>query len=192
LRTLIDPATQSQTPKEFEEEKARQTNGSPKSYIMLLLATAVEAHENPPDERYDDESQEVESMNNSPKSKGSNQMDTEDNKELGKHLDKFVEEQEEEEEPQDGEISFGPSHSFFRPPSFSRAMVAQDLHTPDLPYIFWALLWLPLPASPTNAMDAIFDALDKFLTKMQEADRKFSISPTTCHNTDLSRPYHQL
>jgi len=190
LQTLIDLATQSQTPKEFKEEKARQMNGSPESYIMLSLATAVAVHKNPPDERYDDASQEVESTNNSPKSKGSNQMDTEDNKNLGKHLNKFVEEQEEEEEPQDGEISFGPS--FFWPPLFSRTMVAQDLHTPNLPYIFWASIQLPLPASPTNTTDAMFDALDKFLTKMQEADRKFSIFPTTCHNMDLSRPYHQL
>jgi len=78
-------------------------------------------------------------------------MDTEENGELGKHLNKFIQEQEEEEEPQDGEISFGPGHSFFRPPSFSRVLVAQDLQMPDLPHIFWASIWLPLLASPTNA-----------------------------------------
>jgi len=46
-------------------------------------------------------------------------MDTKDTDKLGTHLDKFVQVQAEEEEPQDGEISFGPGHSFFRPPLFS-------------------------------------------------------------------------
>jgi len=87
----------------------------------------------------------------------------------------FVQEQEEEEELQDGEISFGPSHSFFWPPSFPRALVTQDLRTPDLPHIFCASIRLPLPASLTNATDAMFDALDKFLIKMQEVDCKFLI-----------------
>jgi len=39
------------------------------------------------------------------------------------------------------------------------------------------LIWLPLPTSPTNATDTMFDALDEFITKMQEADYKFSIFP---------------
>jgi len=104
-------------------------------------------------------------------------METEDNKELGKHLNKFVEEQEEEEEPKEGEISFSPGHSFFWPPSFLRNMVAQDLRTPNLPFIFWASIQLPLPASPTNATNVMFHMLDEFLTKMQEADHKFLIFP---------------
>jgi len=162
---------------EFEAEKARKTNRKPNSYIMSLLAAAAAAQENLPDEQFDEESQEVASTNSSPKSKGSNQMETEDNKELGKHLDKFVEEQEEEEEPKDGEISFGPSHSFFWPPLFSRTMVTQDLRTPDLPFIFWASIRLPLPVTPTNTTDAMFDTLDEFITKMQEADRKILIFP---------------
>jgi len=177
LRTSIEQATQSQTPMEFEAEKARKTNRKPNSYIMSLLAAAAAAQENLPDEQFDEESQEVASTNSSPKLKGPNQMEAEDNEELGKHLNKFVEEQEEEEEPKDGEISFGPSHSFFRPPSFSRTMVAQDLRTPNLPFIFWASIRLPLPATPTNATDAMFNELDEFITKMQEADQKYSIFP---------------
>jgi len=51
------------------------------------------------------------------------------------------------------------------------------MRSPDLPHIFWASIRLPIPASPPNATDAMFDALDKFLTKMQEADRKFTIFP---------------
>jgi len=49
------------------------------------------------------------------------------------------------------------------------------LCAPDLPFIFWALIRIPLRPSPANAMDAIFDALDEFLTKMQEVDRKFMV-----------------
>jgi len=48
---------------------------------------------------------------------------------------------------------------------------------PDLLCIFWTLIRIPLPPSPTNATDAMFDALDEFLTKMQEADQKFTVFP---------------
>jgi len=148
-----------------------------KSYTMSSLATIAAANTNPLGDRYDNKLQEVETLSNSPPLKGSNHMDIEENEELGKHLNKFIQEQEEEEEPCDGEISFSPGHSFFCPLSFSRALVAQDLRTPDLPHIFWASIRLPIPASPSNATDAMFDALDEFLTKMQEADWKFSIFP---------------
>jgi len=52
LWTLIDQATQSQTPPEFKAEKARQTNGTPDSYTMSSLATATAAQESLPDKRY--------------------------------------------------------------------------------------------------------------------------------------------
>jgi len=60
-------------------------------------------------------------------------MDTEDNEELGKHLDDFVQQVAEEGEgPMEGKILTPPGHTFFRPLSFSRVLVAQDLHTPNL------------------------------------------------------------
>jgi len=67
-------------------------------------------------------------------------MDTGDNEELEKHLDYIVKQAAEEGKgPIEGKISFSPSHtSFFQPPSFSRVLVAQDLHTPNLQHIFWA------------------------------------------------------
>jgi len=48
LQNPINLAAQSQTPKEFEDEKARQIHGSSKSYIMSVLTTAVAANANPP------------------------------------------------------------------------------------------------------------------------------------------------
>jgi len=173
----FNQATHPLTHKAPEDKKAGKTPTYSKSYTMSSLATTAAANANPPGNQYDNESQEVASLSDSPASNGSNHMDTEENEPLGKHLDKFIQEQEEEEEPHDGEISFGPGHSFFCPPSFSQALVAQDLRTPDLPNIFWASIRLPIPASPSNATDAMFDALDEFLTKMQEADWKFSIFP---------------
>jgi len=105
-------------------------------------------------------------------------MDMEDNEELGKHLNRFVQQVAEEGEgPTEGEILFGPGHTFFQPPLFSRALVAQDLHTPNLQHIFWASIHIPLPPSPTNAMDTMFNALDEFVAKMQEANQRFLIFP---------------
>jgi len=63
-------------------------------------------------------------------------METNGSVDLGKHLEKFINKAETEEDLQDEEISFGSSQSFFQPPSFARAFVAQDLCTPDLPHIF--------------------------------------------------------
>jgi len=77
------------------------------------LATATAANSNPPSNCYNDESHVLETPSKSPNSKGSNQMDTEEGKELGTHLDEFVNHEAEEETPTEGEISFGPGHSFF-------------------------------------------------------------------------------
>jgi len=107
----------------------------------------------------------------SPQSKTSNQdMETDRSEDLRKHLDKFINEADTEEDPQDEEISFGGGQSFFRPPSFARAFVAQDLCTPDLRHIFWASIRIPMPPALSNVTDAMFGALDDFLTKMKEAD----------------------
>ncbi len=144
---------------------------------MSSLATAAAANSNPPGNRYDDELQVPETPSESPNSKGSNQMDTKDGEELGKHLDELVNSEAANDTQDNGAISFGPGHSFFRPPLYSRALVAQDLQMPDLPCIFWASIRIPLPPSPSNATDAMFDALDEFLTKMQEADHKFTVFP---------------
>jgi len=117
-------------------------------------------------------------------------MDMDDNKDLRKHLDEFAQQEAEEGEgPMEGEILFSPGHTFFRPPLFSRALVTQDLHTPNLQHIFWAVIQILLPPSPTNATDAMFDTLDEFVTKMQEANQRFLIFPTTSHNMDHLSPY---
>jgi len=56
------------------------------SHIMSSLATAAAANANPPGNRYDNDSNKAEMPSNSPLSNGLNQMDTEENEELGKHL----------------------------------------------------------------------------------------------------------
>jgi len=134
------------------------------------LATATAANSNLPGNHYDDKSQEPEAPPKSPNSKGLNQME-----ELGSHLDEFVNHEVEAETPTEGEISFGPGHSFFHPLWYSRALMAQDLHMLDLPFIFWALIRILLPPSPSNTTNAMFDALDKFRTKMQEANWKLTV-----------------
>ncbi len=80
---------------------------------MSSLATAAAANSNPTGNCYDDESQEPETPSKSLNSKGSNQMDTKEGKELGNHLGEFVNQEAAEKSPANGEISFGPGHSFF-------------------------------------------------------------------------------
>jgi len=91
----------------------------------------------------------------SPMSKTSNQdMETDGSEELWKHLDKFINEKENKDNPQDEEISFGGGHSFFRPPSFARAFVANNHCPPDLQHIFghpsgsWCLQHQAMPPMP--------------------------------------------
>jgi len=59
-------------------------------------------------------------------------MDTKEGDKFGTHLVDLVNREEASDTHDNSEISFGPGHSFFQPPSFSRALVAQDLCTPDL------------------------------------------------------------
>jgi len=102
-------------------------------------------------------------------------METDGSEELGKHLELFINNADTDKDPQAEEISFGGDHTFFWPPSFTQAFIAQDLCTPDLPHIFWASIQIPVLLTPSNATDAMFDALDEFMTKMKEADRRFTI-----------------
>jgi len=43
-----------------------------------------------------------------------------------------------------------------QPPSGLWPLVAVDLHSPDLLYIFWMLIWLPTPKTPPNATNVLF------------------------------------
>jgi len=92
-------------------------------------------------------------------------------------LDKLINEAKNEEDPQDEEISFSGGQAFFRPPSFTRAFMASDLQTPNLPHIFWASIRIPVPPAPSNATNVMFNALDDFLMKMKEVDWRFTIFP---------------
>jgi len=100
-------------------------------HIMSLLATAA-ANTNLPGNCCNDDSNKAAMPSNSPTSKGLNQMeDTEDNEELGKHLNNFVQQDKDKGEgPTDGEISFGPGHTSFWPPLFSRMLVARIFKHP--------------------------------------------------------------
>jgi len=53
----------------------------------------------------------------------------------------------------------------------SRALIEADLCTPNLPFIFWASICIPVLPSPVNATNAMFDALDEFLSKTKETDQ---------------------
>jgi len=150
---------------------------TPRIVKMSSLAMALNVHTNQPSKHNDEELIGARTPpNKSPMSTLSNQaMDTNGTEKLGYHLDKFIQEKEQEEDPQDNEISFGLGHSVFQPPFLSQAMVAQDLRTPDIPFIFWATIQTPLAMSLANAMDMMFKALDDFLTKMK--DQCFMVFP---------------
>jgi len=146
---------------------------------MSSLAAVLHATINTSKDRANEEHKQS-TPNNLIKSKDSNDMETDGAEEFGKHLDNLVgnnDDEEEDEAQNEEEISFRPGHLFFRPPSFSCAFVASDLRTPDLQNIIWASIQIPVPSAPGNATDAMFDALDVFLTKMKEADRCFTVFP---------------
>jgi len=86
---------------------------------MSSLAMTAVAITNPPGACYNESSNEVTMPIESPTSKGSNQMDTEEGEDLSKHLDEFMNWLKDEEEPAEEEISFGPSQTFFLLPSVS-------------------------------------------------------------------------
>jgi len=143
---------------------------------MSSLATAVAATCHMEEDSNKEVCDPDKSAHESPQLKNLNQdMETDGSEELGWHLDHFINEADTNKTPQDEEISFGSTQTY--PPSSNRAFVARDLQSPDLPHIFWASICIPVPAAPSNATDAVFDALDKFLTKMKEADCKFTVFP---------------
>jgi len=144
---------------------------------MLSLATAVHAANHPVDKQLEEHDNEDGSMpNESPQLKSSNQeMETEGNEELGKHLEDFINNKAADYNPDEEEISFGGGRTFFCHPSASRAVVVADLRSPNLQHVFWASIHILVPKAPENATDAMFDALDEFLTKMKEADRRFAV-----------------
>jgi len=63
------------------------------------------------------------------------------------------------------------------PPSFSRMINEETLRDDDRPYVFWALLRLPIPKDPVNPMAAVFDALEDFVTQLAEEDPHFVVFP---------------
>jgi len=104
----------------------------------------------------------------------SNQMmDTDNAKEFRKNVEGIMDKSKIPEE----EITFLPSRLIYRPVLSHQTFTANDVHTPDLPFIFWALICLPLPPKPKNSTNMIFEAINKFFTKMQEADKKFTVFP---------------
>jgi len=124
--------------------------------------------------------------NHSLQSMGSNQeMDTEGNEELRKHLDDFINKEEMEYHPKEEEISLEGGIPFLSPMHIKGFGSYQS--SPDLQHVLWTSMCIPVPKALANAMDAIFDMLDKFLTKMKEVDRCFMVFP---HN--ISKLAHWL
>jgi len=116
--------------------------------------------------------------NESSQSKSSNQeMETDGNEVLGKHLEDFINDEVADYQLEGEEISFVGGHTFFCHPLASRAVVAANLRSPDIQHVFWASIRIPVPKAPENVTDAMFDVLDKFLTKIEEADRRFTVFP---------------
>jgi len=170
----IAAETTSYWPQHHQAKKAEQ---NPRFFDKILtmssLATAANAavyhtEDKPNEEVHDDATPNQESLI----SKTSNQdIKTDGSKELRKHLEKLINEKENKEDPQDEEISFGGGHSFFCPPSFVMAFIANNLCTPDLQHIFWTSIRIPVPPAPSNTTNPMFNALDDFLMKMKETDQ---------------------
>jgi len=74
------------------------------------------------------------------------------------------------------EIDFKESQ-FQIPPSFSRLIMEETLSNNDHPYIFWALLQLPIPKDPINPMATVFEALEEFVMTLVEEDPNFVVFP---------------
>jgi len=99
-------------------------------------------------------------------------MDTKGVEEFAKTLEESMDKTLPKEE-----ATFIPSAPTFCPPSAHQVFTTDNLCTPDLPFIFWASIKLPLLPKPNNAMDAVFEAIDEMFMKLQEADRKFTVFP---------------
>ena len=80
---------------------------------MSSLATAAAATRHT-EEGSDEVRDQGTSAHESPQSKTSNQdMDTDGSEELGQHLDRLINEVDTDETPQDEEISFGGTQTYF-------------------------------------------------------------------------------
>ena len=87
---------------------------------MSSLATAAAATRHTEEGSDEEVRDQGKSAHESPQSKTSNQdMDTDGSEELRQHLDQFINEADTNETPQDEEISFGGTQTYFRPPSFN-------------------------------------------------------------------------
>ena len=150
---------------------------------MSSLAATVNAHANPPVKDTMKTWMEPNPFQQLTHVKTSNQdMETYGADKLRWHLEESIKEKENDDDPEEGEISFRPSHSVFQLLSLSQALVAQDLCTPDLLCIFWASICISLPTLPSNMMDMMFDVLDEFITKMKDANQ--------CCMVFLHKPLH--
>jgi len=67
------------------------------------------ANINNPGERHNDKSQEDKMPKESPISKNLQDMEMDGTDELGSHVDKFIKEKKNKDDPEEGEISFGPT-----------------------------------------------------------------------------------
>jgi len=63
------------------------------------------------------------------------------------------------------------------PPSFGRPITEETLRDADHPYVFWASVRLPIPPTPVNAMAAVYDALQEFVTQLVDEDPHFVVYP---------------
>jgi len=127
--------------------------------------------------------------NDWPLAKTSNQaLETDGVDKLEKYLEVFIKEKENEDNLEEGKITFSPGHLVFQPPLAVQTMIAIDLRTPDLPFL-WASICILVLALPSNATDVNFDNLNKFLTKMKEGDQWFTVfSHNLSHYGTLNLP----
>jgi len=74
------------------------------------------------------------------------------------------------------EIDFE-ENPFQIPPSFNCLINEEMLCDDDHPYVFWALLQLPIPKDLVNPMAAVYDTLEEFVTTLAEEDPNFVVFP---------------
>jgi len=63
------------------------------------------------------------------------------------------------------------------PPSFGCPITEETLCDNDHPYVFWALVRLPILPNPVNPMATVFDALKEFVTQLVDEDPNFVVYP---------------
>jgi len=63
------------------------------------------------------------------------------------------------------------------PPLFHYTLTEENLHNDDCPYIFWAMLQIPIPEKPVDPVATMFEHLETFMINMLEADVHFTVFP---------------